>query len=830
MTRRQTVDEADLTRRLDAMSLKEKVTLLTGGDAWTLTPVAAAGLASLALSDGPVGPRGTTFGDEAPPALLFPSPSSLSAAWDEDTAYEAGRLMGLKAREMGIHVLLAPTVNLHRSPLGGRHFECYSEDPHLTARTTVGFVKGVQSTGVAATVKHFVANDSETERMTYDARIDEKTLRETYLPPFEAAVREAGAWVVMAAYNSVNGTSMTENGELLNGLLKEEWGFDGVVVSDWQATKSTEASALAGLDLVMPGPDGPWGDTLLAAVEEGRVPESVIDDKVRRILRLAARVGALNSVEATHGTDSAVGTVGTVSTDDADSTPVPEDVRARIRDLAVRGSVLLRNDGLLPLRTDTLRKVALIGPNAVRFTAQGGGSAHVTPEHVVTPLEGLRRALGDDVEITVHQGVFPHATLLPLDGNTATDPVTGEPGVRLEYRAADGTVISEEHRDPATTWFPILLADEVAELVVRTRLTLRESGIHRLSVLGPGHFTLRVPGNEPQTHEQLQDNDDIASLALYPPSHTFAFPADRGETEILVSFRPQRHLPYPITLLGLGYDTPHGTDDEELETAVAAASEADAVILMVGSDAHTEAESVDRTTLALRGRQDELVERVCTANSRTAVVVNAGSPFLLPWADRPAALLWSWFPGQEGGDAIADILTGTEPGGRLPTTFPTTETDVPVLSTQPADGTLDYAEGDLIGHRAYIASGTAPLFPFGHGLSYTTWDYQDFVVTGDMGRGLTIRVTIRNTGERSGREVVQAYLEPVGSDEPRRLVGFAAVEADASESVTATITVPAEVLTVWTPAGWAARSGPHRLRVGRSAADLRLTSSVPRSS
>ncbi|MGO4421736.1 glycoside hydrolase family 3 protein, partial [Streptomyces sp. MCAF7] len=251
------------------MSLKEKVTLLTGGDAWTLTPVVAAGLASLAMSDGPVGPRGTTFGADAPAALLFPSPTSLAAAWDEDLAREAGRLMGLKAREMGIHVLLAPTVNLHRSPLGGRHFECYSEDPHLTARIATGFVKGVQSTGVAATVKHFVGNDSETERMTYDARIDPATLRETYLPPFEAAVREAGAWVVMAAYNSVGGTTMTENAELLTGLLKEEWGFDGVVVSDWQAARSLEASALAGLDLVMPGPDGPWSDALVAAVEQG---------------------------------------------------------------------------------------------------------------------------------------------------------------------------------------------------------------------------------------------------------------------------------------------------------------------------------------------------------------------------------------------------------------------------------------------------------------------------------------------------------------------------------------------------------------------------------
>ncbi|MFC8672069.1 beta-glucosidase [Streptomyces griseorubiginosus] len=811
MTRRQTVDEADLTRRLDAMSLKEKVTLLTGGDAWTLTPVAAAGLASLTLSDGPVGPRGPSFGGDTPPALLFPSPSSLAATWDEDTAYETGRLMGLKAREIGVHVLLAPTVNLHRSPLGGRHFECYSEDPHLTARVTVGFIRGVQSAGVAATVKHFVGNDSETERMTYDARIDEKTLREVYLPPFEAAVREAGVWAVMAAYNSVNGTTMTENGRLLTEVLKQEWGFDGVVVSDWQAARTTEASALAGLDLVMPGPDGPWDDALIAAVEQGAVPPAVIDDKVRRILRLAARVGALDE-EAGPG-----------------HIPVPPDVRSRMRQLAVQGAVLLRNDGLLPLRPGTLHKVALIGPNAVRFATQGGGSAQVTPEHVVTPLDGLRRALGDDIEITVHPGVFPHTKLLPLDGGRATDPVTGEPGVRLDYLDADGNLVSDEHKDPANWWFPIILGPGVEELTVRTRLRLRDSGTHRLSVIGTGHFTLRVPGHEPLTHEQLQEGDDIAALLLNPPSHTFAFPAVRGETDIVLSVRPQRNLPYPVTLLGLGYDVPRGTDEEELEAAVAAAAEADAVVLMVGSDSDTEAENVDRTTLTLRGRQDELVERVCAANPRTAVVVNAGSPFALPWAERPAALLWSWFPGQEGADAIADVLTGTEPGGRLPTTFPAAEADVPVLSTRPVDGTLDYSEGGLIGYRAYTARGTAPLFPFGHGLSYTTWDYEDFAVTGDIERGLSIRVTVRNTGGRAGREVVQAYLDPAG-DEPQRLIGFTAVEAGASEVVIATITVPAETLTVWGTAGWVPRTGPHRIRVGRSAADLRLTAAAPRPS
>jgi beta-glucosidase len=559
----------------------------------------------------------------------------------------------------------------------------------------------------------------------------------------------------------------------------------------------------------MPGPEGPWGDALVAAVEQGGVPEAVIDDKVRRVLRLAARTGALDGIVA------------------HEPAPLPNDVHDRVRDLAVRGSVLLRNDGLLPLHPESLRTVALIGPNAIRFAAQGGGSAHVNPEHVVTPLDGLRRALGDDVEIIVRPGVFPHATLPPLDGDRAVDPVDGRPGVRLEYRGGDGMVLSEEHKSPATWWFPIVLGDGVEELALRARLKLDDAGIHRLSVRGTGRFTLDVPGQEPQTHEELQEGDDIAALLLNPPSHTFTFRAAAGSTEVCIRVRPQRNLPYPVTLLGLGYEPPRASDDEELDAAVAAAVAADAVVVLVGSDAETESENADRTTLTLRGRQDELVERVCAANPRTAVVVNAGSPFVLPWAERPAAVLWSWFPGQEGGDAIADILTGTEPGGRLPTTIPAAEADAPILSTRPDHGVLTYSEGGLIGYRAYEATGTTALFPFGHGLSYTTWEYENLAVTGDTTRGLTVEVTVRNSGERRGRDIVQAYLEPSDGDEPLRLVGYAPVAAEPGETKTATVIVPPRVLAVWAEeAGWAPRSGPHQLRVGRSATDHRLTTEL----
>ncbi len=286
------LEESELAARVASLSLEQKVRLLTGADFWSLHPEPAAGLRRLVVSDGPAGVRGERW-DERDPSANVPSPTALAATWDEELVEELGGLLASEARRKGVDVVLAPTVNLHRTPFGGRHFECFSEDPLLTARIGVSYVCGLQDGGVGATVKHFIANDSETERMTVDVRVDERTLRELYLAPFEAIVREAGVWSVMASYNAVNGEPMTES-SLLYDILQRELGFDGVVMSDWFATRSTTPSASAALDLVMPGPDGPWGDALLAAVDAGEVDPAAIDDKVLRILRLAARVGALD--------------------------------------------------------------------------------------------------------------------------------------------------------------------------------------------------------------------------------------------------------------------------------------------------------------------------------------------------------------------------------------------------------------------------------------------------------------------------------------------------------------------------------------------------------
>src|SRR3954447_9947597 len=374
------IEIADVIKRLD---LDEKVSLLSGQDLWSLPAIERIGLRSLVMSDGPIGVRGTGWAPDDP-SIALPSPTALAAAWDPELAETAGRLLGQEARRKGVHVVLGPTVNLQRTPLGGRHFECYSEDPLLSGEIAAGFVRGVQALGVGTTVKHLVGNDFETDRMEVDVRIDERTLREIYLAPFERVV-EAGGWGVMSAYNGVNGSPMAANGQIQDDILKGEWGFDGVVVSDWRAARSTVGAALGGLDIAMPQLENPWGAALVAAVRSGEVAEEVVDDKVRRVLRLAVRVGALGDIPEMSGRVEAL------------------DGARVAHDLATRSFVLARNENYtLPLEAAGLTRVAVIGALAMDARVLGGGSAQVSPPHTISPLEGLARALsGVDVEYAV---------------------------------------------------------------------------------------------------------------------------------------------------------------------------------------------------------------------------------------------------------------------------------------------------------------------------------------------------------------------------------------------------------------------------------------------
>lgn len=805
--------ERERAEAIGALDLEDKVALLTGADFWTLRPEPRLDLDALVLSDGPAGVRGTRW-DEREPSLLLPSPGALGATWDADAAEEAGRLLGAQARDKGVHVLLAPTINLHRSPLGGRVFESYSEDPLLTAALATGFVRGVQSQGVGATPKHYVCNDSETERMTVDVRLDVTTLREAYLRPFEEVVA-AGAWLVMAAYNGVGGTPMTEHRPLLTSVLKEQWGFDGVVVSDWFATRSTEISATAGLDLVMPGPHGPWGEHLVAAVREGRVDEATVDAKLARLLRLAERTGARGATAAA-----------------SDTTPAtPPDARARTRHLAARAMVVLTNDGTLPLAPGSGERLALLGPGVDRLTVQGGGSAQVMPERTGTLPDALRGALDPSVTLTAEPGAPIDRTLPPLDVRRCVDPVTGTAGLRLEALDGDGAVLASEQRQAAAV---TLMGDAeqgglpagTRRLVLRGQLTPAHSGTHEIAAAGLGGFSLTVGATT--LEGALVPQGDPVEAFLRPPEQrgTAELTADEPVAVTLVLDLPEG---MPLATLRLGHRPPRPDADTALERAVAAAAQADTAVVVVGTTSEIESEGFDRDTLALPGRQDELVTRVAEVNPRTVVVVNAGAPVLLPWAEQVAAILWAWLPGQEGAEACVDALTGAvEPAGRLPTTLPPSDEAAPLPSITPEQGQLTYHEGTWIGHRAWAGAGQDPAFPFGHGLGLTSWEHQELAVTPRGHGGLAVTVRIRNVGARTGREVVQAYLEPSDDSEPARLVGFAAATVAAGAASTVTIPVAPRDLARWdAEAGaWAPRVGPHRVRVGRSAGDLRLVSEV----
>jgi beta-glucosidase len=814
--------------QLAALPLDDKVALLTGADSWRIPGCGALGLRPMVTSDGPSGVRGTAL-DESNPSSCLPCPSALGATWDPELVRELAAALGAEARGKGVDILLAPTINLMRTPLAGRGFECFSEDPELTARIAVAYVTGVQSAGVAATVKHYVGNDSETERWTYDARITERVLRELYLVPFEAAVREAGAGLVMAAYNVVNGSRMTEHTILLRAVLKGEWGFAGLVTSDWDATRSTVPTAVGGLDLAMPGPNRFWGPALAEAVRAGLVTEEMVDDKVARLLGVARRVGALSEAAATGAAGNGTG----------QSVP-PDLVPAALLHRAVTGSlVLLHNDGaVLPLDAGDVRRVAVIGPNALHPVIQGGGSARVIPASAPAPVQALREALGGEVTVTAAPGCWTWQSVPEPPRGSVTDPVTGEPGVRLEFTTPGGEVFASEHRAAtALAWWdglpPGIGWGERGVIRLRAVFRPEAGGPHEFGVAGVGRLTATVNGAVAAQGETRVPADPVETMTRPGEIRGRVTLPGGQDAMVTVEFRPAEACQGPVALrLGI---TPTADEQTLMAEAVAAAAEADVAVVVVGSAETSESEGYDRDTLALPGRQDDLVRRVAAACPRTVVVVNAGMPVLMPWARDAGAVIYAWLPGQAIGEALADVLLGrAEPGGRLPVTLPAAEADCPVLHARPRDGRLDYAEGLLIGYRGYDAAGIAPLFPFGHGLGYTTWDYESVDgATGTLAPGADakLRVRVRNTGSRPGREVVQAYVTGAPGDggRPVRVLGaFGGVTAAAGAAAEVTLRVPARLFAVFDEeAGrWSWPPGEFTVQVGRSARDLRLSVTV----
>jgi beta-glucosidase len=784
---------------LERLTLEQKAALVQGADFWTTVPLPEIGLRAMTLSDGPAGVRGPRW-DEREPSLNLPSGSALAASWDVDLAYRYGAAAASEARRKGVDVVLGPTINLHRSPLGGRHFECFSEDPELSAELAAAYVRGLQDNGVAATPKHYVANDSETDRFTVDVQVGERALRELYLAPFERAV-EAGAWALMSAYNAVDGVTMSEN-DLLETPLNSEWGFDGVVISDWTAVRSLDAVPAA-QDLAMPGPAPAWAD-LVAAIRDGRVNEADLDRKVLRLLLLAERVGALG--------------------DAVPIEPAPLDGPTFARAAAIEGTVLLRNEGVLPVDAASLGRVAVIGQNAREARTQGGGSATVIPESVVSPLDAIRAVVpGADVRYEIGAVVQEGVAEIPLA--QLRNPATGEAGMRVAFFDADGTeLFAENRRSTALVWFggdaPIAAS---ATVVFETLYTPEESGQIELGFAGANPGRLFVDERLVLDDAPVIEGSDLGAAFLNPPSITATVAVEAGrETAVRVEFTRAAAGALSGALSATLGIAPERTDPAELiARAAAEAAASDIAIVVVGTNAKVESEGYDRTSLDLPGHQDDLVRAVAATGTPTVVVVNAGSPVALPWAGDVAAIVQGYFGGQEFGHAIADVLTGAaEPGGRLPTTWPAALADVPVTEVVPTDGRLEYREGLHIGYRAWLKTDAEPAFPFGHGLGYTTWSWDAAHRVGD-----TLEVTLANTGDRAGKQVVQVYAERGDSavERPLRwLVGFATVQAEPGETVTARIAVPARRLAHW-DGEWVIEPGEYTLRAGASVADLPLT-------
>jgi beta-glucosidase len=841
------------------LTLEEKVDLMSGRDLWSVRPVERLGLPALKVCDGPAGARGTGLLGTGIPALCIPCGTALGATWNPDLVEELGAALAAETRARGSHVLLAPTVNLHRTPLGGRSFECMSEDPVLTGRIASGYIRGVQGGGVATTVKHFVANDSEFERTTISSVVDDRTLREVSLRPFEMAVTEGGAWGVMSSYNRINGTYAAEHEWLLTTVLRDEWGFDGIVVSDWFGARSTVGSALAGLDLEMPGPPRWYGGRLVDAVASGDVPGSVVDESVRRLLRLMDRTDA---VAEPH---------------DRPEAELDEPMhRALVRRAAAEGFVLLRNeplgdggsgpDPLLPLDLSTIGRLAVIGPNSATAMIMGGGSAALVAQHETAPLDAIVDRLGDRMEIVHEVGAVTERSAQPLGGR-ATAMSTGDRGFDVEYfDTMDGTgpvVGRRSFRDGRILHFdaaPGVTDLRACSFRASTRFTPVVDGAHVLALVQSGRARLLVDG------VVVVDGVDDP---MGPGEEFFGFgSAERTGAVDLTAGRPVDVVvewsSEGATFLGgvkVGLRTP--TADDLMDRAVAAATDADAVVLVVGTNLDWETEGRDRESMDLPGEQPELIRRVCAANPRTVVVVNAGSVVTSDWADAAPAVLVTWFGGQEMADALVDVLVGDdEPSGRLPTTVPHRLSDSPAFLHYPGEnGEVVYGEGLFTGYRWYEARDIDVAFPFGHGLSYTrfewgtpTVDGPDTVAELEAGRPVVVTVQVRNVGDRAGSEVVQAYVEsdaPRLSRPARELRGLAKVRLEPGEEQVVELVLDHRAFTYWDPgdpsfadrtsgapvaagagverrtvAGWVVDPGSHRIHLGASSADTRAVATV----
>ena len=813
----QAVDERVETL-LKKLTMREKISLLSGEDSWHTVPIERLGIPSLVMTDGPHGVRSSQpeTGRIDGPATSFPTGISMASSWNPDLIERVGAALGEETRAMGCDILLGPCVNIVRHPLAGRNFEAYAEDPFLAGKIGVGYVKGVQSQRVGTSLKHYACNNQEIERHRGNSIIDERTLREIYLSQFEMVVKEADPWTVMCSYNRINGEYASQNHHLLKDILKGEWGYPGVVVSDWGANHTVFESVKNGLDLEMPGPAKYYGRLLEEAVLTWQIDEQAVDDAARRLLRMLLISGKIDGDTLPPGSLN---------------TPAHQSLA---RELAEESIVLLRNEGgLLPLKAGQIKSIAVIGPHANVGSIGGGGSSFLEAPYRVSPLEGLQKALqGQPVALKFAQGCDNFAKLPPLRALKLTTP-DGKPGALCQvWDNSDFSgepVVERIEKNRFDFWWFTAPVKEVKEtFAIRWvgRLTASENGRHSFGLSSAGEARLYVDG------KLLIENSAEISETPFSASYNQAeIMLSAGQTYEfkLEAIRPA-NVSHAHAAVSFAY-APLPEEDHRFDEAVALARSCDAAVVCVGLPEYFESEGGDRPNMELPGRQNELVEAVLAANPRTVVVVNAGAPVRLPWAEKVPALLEAFYAGLEGGSAVARILLGEiNPSGKLAVTFPKRLEDTPAYINYPGTKQVQYGEGIFVGYRYYDMRDIAPAFPFGYGLSYTTFTYSGINLPAEVkaGQPVEVSLTVTNSGQTAGKEVVQLYVRDVQSSlarPPKELKGFAKLDLAPGESKVVSFSLDERALSFYDPYRkcWVAEPGEFEILVGSSSRDIRLS-------
>ncbi len=792
----QAAQEKDVEGRveelLQKMTLEEKIDLLSGRRDFYTQAIDRLGIPALKMADGPMGVR--NYGH----STAFPAGVGLAATWDTAMARRVGAAMGQDARARGVNILLAPAININRVPVNGRNFEYYGEDPYLAGQTAANFIQGVQSQGVIATVKHFALNDQEYQRNTISSEVDERTMQEIYLPAFKAAVQQGKVWAVMASYNKINGTYATANELLETEILKKDWGFRGIVMSDWGAAHDGIADALAGLDLEMPSGKFMNRTTLLPAVKSGQVPESVIDDKVRRILRAAISMGFFDSpltppppVPLYSGESSQVALAG-----------------------AREGIVLLKNSNhTLPLDRRAIHSIAVFGPNAHPAVDVGGGSAQVAPFRDTSVLEALT-AMGLRVDYIPF--VAKDARSVAARSQFEADE-TGAAGLKGEYfDNADfsGTPL-RTRRDRQITFArfnDVFIQTTAAGHSIRWTgfVTPEESGEYVFIMRTGQGVRLAVDGKTVVDSWDNTNQQDFDATVRLEKNHAVPIRLEiHGNGGIQFGWQMKPTAAFPA------------------ESALAAKD--DAAVVCVGFNPDTESEGFDRT-FDLPPGQKELIQAVARANKRTIVVVNSGGGVdMSDWVDHAGAVLEAWYTGQESGQAVAEIVFGvTNPSGKLPASFERHWGDSSADANYPgSDGKVFYKEGIFVGYRQFDRSEVKPLFPFGYGLSYTTFAYSG-IHANQRGTNVRVNFDVKNIGTRSGTEIAEVYMQEMNPKIERplkELKGFARVTVPPGVVKNVTVDLDRSAFSYYdvTSNGWKFDPGEFRILVGSSSAEIRLT-------